>query len=146
MDYDADGLEYIEDGNSVRVPYTDHNGVKTIAVKINGTICTEMIFDSGCSGSTISLKEAKYLASIGKLTEDDYQGTAKASIADGSIIDNMVFNIKSLIIAESLECPDVKVTVSESASAPLLLGNEVLDRLAKYTVDNEKKEIIFDLK
>lgn len=146
MDYDADGLEYTEDGDVIRVPYSEENGVKTIAVKINGTICTDMIFDSGCSGSTISLNEAKYLATIGKLTEEDYLGTAKASIADGSIVDNMVFKVKSLIIADQIECSDVIVTVSENAAAPLLLGNEVLDRVAKYTVDNENKEIIFELK
>lgn len=145
MDDDADGLAYFEDDNVIRVPYSEKNGVKTIAVKINGTICTDMIFDSGCSESTISLKEAEYLFSIGKLDEDDRLGTSKATIADGTIIDNMVFNIKSLIIADKIECTDVTVTVSENAAAPLLLGNGVLDRVAKYTMDNVNKEIIFEL-
>ena len=109
MDDDA----YFEEDNVIRVPYSEKNGVKTIAVKINGTICTDMIFDSGCSESTISLKEAEYLFSIGKLDEDDYLGTSKATIADGTITDNMMFNIKSLIIDDKIECTDVTVTVSE---------------------------------
>jgi len=134
------------DDSEIRVPFKEEYGIKTVEVKINGVICADMIFDSGCSGSTISLKEANYLASIGKITQEDYKGETKALIADGSIVDKMVFNIKSLVIGDKLECKDVEVTVSENEEAPLLLGNEVLNRVASYTVDNKSKEVVFILK
>lgn len=147
MNYDSlVSYETSDDSNVVRIPFKEEYGVKTIAVKINGVICADMIFDSGCSGSTISLKEANYLASIGKLSEEDYLGGMRSTIADGSIIDNMVFNIKSLVIGDRIECSNVQVTVSENEEAPLLLGNEVLDRVASYTVDNNNKEVVFLLK
>ncbi|MBQ7708607.1 MAG: retroviral-like aspartic protease family protein [Bacteroidales bacterium] len=132
--------------SEIRVPFKEEYGIKTVEVKINGVICTDMVFDSGCSGSTISLKEANYLASIGKITREDFKGEAQALIADGSIVDNMVFNIKSLVIGDKLECKNVEVTVSANEEAPLLLGNEVLNRVASYTVDNKSKEVVFILK
>lgn len=141
VSYDVD-----DDSDEVRIPFKEQSGIKTVTVMINGIICTDMIFDSGCSGSTISLKEANYLASKGKLTQSDYKGEAKATIADGSIVDNMVFNIKSLVIGDKIECTNVEVTVSENEDAPLLLGNEVLNRVAQYTIDNKNKEIVFRLR
>lgn len=132
--------------SEIRVPFKEKSGTKTVEVKINGVICTDMVFDSGCSGSTISLKEANYLVSIGKITQDDYLGETHVLIADGSIVENMVFNIKSLIIGDKLECKNVVVTVSANEDAPLLLGNEVLNRVASYMVDNKSKEVVFILK
>lgn len=146
--------EYIEysdyetetSSNDIRIPYTLHGGVKNIKCLLNGTILTDMILDSGCSGTLIPIEEAHYLYSKGVLTEEDFMGTSQAMIADGSIVENMVFNIRSLVIGGELECKDVTVTVSANPGAPLLLGNEILDRLPKYTVDNINQEIIFSLR
>ena len=81
----------------------------------------------------------------GYLSESDYLGSSQSQIADGSIVENMVFNIKSIVIADKIECSNVEVVVSANANAPLLLGNEILDRMPKYTVDNEHQEIVFTL-
>ena len=139
-------LEYSVSGDEVRVPYTKAGGVKTVKCLINGTILADMIIDSGCSTTLISIDEAKYLASKGALTSDDYLGDVQATIADGSIVENAVFNIKSIVIADKLEAKNVTVTVSANSDAPLLLGNEVLDRIAKWGLDNQSEEIVFTLK
>ena len=76
---------------------------------------------------------------------EDYKGKGYSGIADGSIVENMVFNIKSIVIDNKLECNNVEVTVINNPNAPLLLGNDILDRTAKYTVDNENQEIVFIL-
>lgn len=131
--------------NTVSIPYEDRNGVKFIAVKINGGPTFDMIVDTGCSGVLISIKEAQYLAQSGLLTEDDYRGNALASIADGSIVENMVFNIKEMIIGGKIICTDVEVTVSNNISAPMLLGNGVFDRISSFSIDNANKQIIFNL-
>ena len=36
--------------------------------------------------------------------------------------------------------------VSNNINAPLLLGNEILDRLATIKIDNEQEALIFKLK
>ena len=79
------------------------------------------------------------------IREKDYKGNALSSIADGSIVENMVFNIKEMLIGGQILCSDVDVTVSNSISAPMLLGNGVFDRISSFSIDNANKQIIFHL-
>ncbi len=132
-------------GEIVEVPFQYVNGLKIIKVKINNTLTIDMIMDSGCSTSMISIAEAEYLWKKGVLTESDFKGTSKAQVADGRIVDNLVFNLKELVIGDDLVARNVEVLVSENVNAGLLLGNEVLDRVASYTVDMQSRIIRFEL-
>ena len=130
---------------TVIIPYREEGGVKYVDVKVNG-VAFEMIFDTGCSSTLISLAEASYLYLKGQLTIDDFQGMSRSTIADGSVMENMVVKLREVTIADKVVCHDVIATVSTNLNAPLLLGNEVLDRVATITIDNEKKELQFKLK
>lgn len=140
--------EAISDYGTINVPYKLEGGVKYVSVKING-LSTDMIFDTGCSMTLISMLEAQQLIKRGLLSEDDFLGTAQASIADGSVVEDAIFNIKTLELtdgSQTIVCRDVLTQVSSNAEAPVLLGNGVLDRVASYTIDNEQKVIRFKLK
>lgn len=132
-------------GETIPVPFEEKNGVKYIAVSVNG-FDFEMIFDTGCSSTLISVAEANYLYQKGYLKDSDILGSIKSQIADGSIVENMVINLKEVIIANRISCKDVTATVSSNSNAPLLLGNEILNRAASFIVDNENKVINFKLK
>lgn len=134
-----------ESSNDIKVPFDERNGVKLIDVTVNGQFTVKMILDSGCSGTLISIAEAKYLYEKGCFTKDDIIGVAQSQIADGSIVENMVINLKELVIGGKIACTNVVATVSGNTQAPLLLGNEVLNRVPSYSVDNENKIIIFRL-
>lgn len=142
---DEDETLYAQSGDETVVPYRNDNGVKYVQVKVNG-VGFEMIFDTGCSGALISIAEAKYLYEKGKLTEEDFLGTARSQIADGSIVENMVVNLKEVIIDDKVLCPNVEATVSGNINAPLLLGNEILDRVAAITIDNQNQTLKFKIK
>lgn len=105
-----------------------------------------MIFDTGCSLTLISLSEAAALYQKGELLEEDFKGTSRSQIADGSVVDNMVVNLREIVLDDKIICRDVTATVSNNIHAPLLLGNEVLNRLATITIDNENNHLIFKLK
>lgn len=137
--------EQMSDANIVSIPFKEKNGVKYINVSVNG-FGFEMIFDTGCSGTLISVAEANYLYEKGYLTEDDILGRSQSQIADGSIVENTVINLHEVIIDGKIQCTDVSATVSDNSNAPLLLGNEVLNRVAAYAVDNENQTINFKLK
>lgn len=143
----SDEDEWDEESSSdiVSIPYRERGGVKIIKVTLNG-MAVDMIFDTGCSGTLISLAEAQYMYSRGLLTEDDILGTSHSQIADGSIVENMVINLNRIVIDEKLSCCNVQATVCLNNEAPLLLGNEVLNRAASYTIDNENQVIKFKLK
>jgi len=133
---------------TIDVPFKWESGVKYVQVKING-LSTDMIFDTGCSMTLISVLEAQQLMKRGLLSSEDFLGTAKASIADGSIVEDAVFNIKTLELSDGQQtiiCRDVLTQVSSNAEAPVLLGNGVLDRVASYTIDNDARVIKFKLK
>ena len=134
-----------ESGEEVVVPFKSKDRVKCVQVSVNG-VGLEMIFDTGCSGTLISVAEARYLYDKGKLTNDDIIGVSQSQIADGRIVENMVVNLKEVVINGEICCPNVQATVSSSVNAPLLLGNEVLDRVATIQIDNEREALIFKLK
>lgn len=145
---DDTNLEYQDitlSDKEILIPFREENGVKYIHVEVNG-MPLEMIFDTGCSGTLLSLAEANYLYQKGKLAKEDLLGISKSQIADGSIVENMVVNLKEIVIDDQIVCPNVTATVSNNLNAPLLLGNEILNRLATITIDNDNNKLKFKLK
>lgn len=135
-------------GFKVAYKSTD-NGVKTIHVKLNDAAGFDAIFDTGCSGLLISLQEAMSLVKAGTFTDDDLIGKQQSVIADGGIVENVVFRIKEVTLVDTEGKPhtlyDVPATVVENPGAPMLVGNVVIDQLAEYsyTIDLKNHEIIF---
>lgn len=138
-------VSYDQGTSTVSVPFVERGGVKYIDVTVNGEFTVPMILDSGCSTTLISIAEARYLYDKGCIKEDDIIGFAQSQIADGSIVNDMVINLRQIVIGDKIVCDNVRATVSSNAKAPLLLGNEVLDRAPSYSIDNVNHEIIFNL-
>lgn len=132
-------------GNAIEVPFKMQGGVRTIQVKIND--CTEfpMIFDTGCSGVSISILELATLIKHGYITEDDVVGITQAQIADGSVVEEAVVNLRKLQIGDYI-CHNVKATISENGAAPLLLGNGALKNVESFSIDDDYRVIKFYLK
>lgn len=129
----------------ISIPYDELGGVKTIPVKLNG-VTLNMIYDTGCSGIHISLNELQTLAKNNKISQDDVLGVSYSTIADGSIVQNGLINIKQIEIGnddESIKLENVQASVALNQDAPILLGNAVLDELASVEVDNVEKTIKF---
>lgn len=132
----------------ISIPYDEQDGVKTIPVKING-ITMNMIYDTGCSGVHLSLNEVQTLAKNGKLAQEDILGASYATIADGSIVQNGMINIRTIEIGDKenqLTLENIQASVALNQMAPILLGNAVLDELASVEVDNIGKTINFHKK
>lgn len=126
--------------NSVTIYFANRNGVKYVPVKVNG-VGFDMILDTGCSGTLISIAEANYLYQKGLLTIEDVAGTEVMRIADGSLTENMVVNLRYVILSDKILLKDVRATIAENPGAPLLLGNEVLDRFQYVRINNEDQSI-----
>lgn len=127
----------------ISIPYEERGGVKVIPVKLNG-VSMDMIYDTGCSGIHLSLLELQTMVKNGKFSADDVIGTSYSCIADGSIVQNGEILLHSVEIAPELIIENVKATVSLNQEAPLLLGDEVLDKIArKIETDNVNKTINF---
>lgn len=129
----------------ISIPYNDAGGVKTIPVKVNG-ITLEMIYDTGCSGVHFSLHELQTLVKNCKFSESDIIRMTLSQIADGSVMENALVLLKEIEIGDKddvIVLSNIKATVSLNQSAPILLGNNVLDKVASVEVDNINKTINF---
>lgn len=138
---------YDTSSNTVDIPFKVQSGVKWVSVKING-MSTDMIFDTGCSGILISPVEVIQLYKQGLISNDDFIGKTYSMIADGSITEGDLVNIKSIELTDgksSVICYNVKAEVSNNMEAPVLLGNAVFDKVASYTFDNDAHVIRFKL-
>lgn len=133
--------------SDIRVPFEESGNVKIITVKING-VSMDMIFDTGCSGMHLSLHELETLYKQGKFSDSDCIGNTVSQIADGSIVENGLVVLRSVLIGgeKGIEINDVEASVALNQEAPILLGNNVLDEFASYTIDNENQYIIFKKK
>ena len=130
---------------SIEIPYREQGGVKYVKVEVNG-MGVEMIFDTGASNTLISMAEARYLYEKGQLTADDILGKSSNRVASCDIVQNTVVRLREVVIGGRLRCENVIATVSDNVGAPLLLGNEVLNRAAAFTIDNERKVVRFMLR
>lgn len=118
------------------------NGVYMVPVEING-VMMEFIFDTGASDITISATEAIFLYKQGKLSDMDIKGVREYEIADGTIAEGTVINLKRVRIGnKTLE--NVEASVMHNLSSPLLMGQSALSRFGRITVDYNRNEIRFD--
>ena len=141
---DLNEKEQVELNGEVSVPYSELGGVKTIPVKLNG-VSMDMIFDTGCSGMSISLNELLTMQKSGKFSESDIVGITEATIADGSVVEKGLINLHEVEIGgeNGIKLHNVQASVSLNLIAPILLGNGVIDAVASVEVDNINKAIKF---
>ncbi len=117
-------------------------GVYYVPVTVNG-ITIEFIFDTGASNISISTAEAIFLFKQNKLSADDIIGEESFIIADGSIHEGMIINLKQVKIGNKT-LKDVRASVVDNLEAPLLLGQSALERFGKISIDFTRNEIKFE--
>ncbi|MEE1225579.1 MAG: retroviral-like aspartic protease family protein [Bacteroidales bacterium] len=152
-EYSYENEDYIEDEyyeeetiieDYVEIAYQEKNGVKLLPVSING-LGFYMIFDTGCSTNLISRLEFMALVKNGLITEEDILEPIQSSIADGSVIEMPVVRLKKVIVGNKILFENVEAAVADNVAADLLLGNEILNRVKSYEIDNNEQVIKFKL-
>lgn len=117
-----------------RIPMKlEKSGIYTIPCEVNG-LKLSFVFDTGASAVHISLIEAAFMLKNGYITEDDFIGTGNYSMADGSIAENALINLKSIKIGNTV-INNVTACVSSNINASLLLGQSAIQKLGKYAID-----------
>jgi len=131
-----------EQPQEVRIKMTENNGVRHIPVKINGQELN-FVFDTGAASICISTLEAIVLVKNGLLSKDDIIGQEGMIDATGGFSVNTKINLRKVAIGDK-ELYNVEAVVIENPGAVCLLGQTVLSRFGKYTIDNQNNEIIFN--
>jgi aspartyl protease family protein len=110
-------------------------GVYKVPIKVNG-IPMEFILDTGSSLVSISPTEALFLYKNGSLTNSDVLGKRNFLLANGEVQEGVVVRLKSIQIGEKV-LYDIPATIDSNINAPLLLGQSILNRFGKVTIDNQ---------
>ena len=119
----------------VRIHMEKEAGVYKVPCQVNG-LEMKFIFDTGAANVCISLTYAEMMLKNGYLNDSDFKGTSLATLADGSVIDNLVVNLRRVKIGgQTIE--NVTAIVVPTQNAPLLLGQSVIQRLGKVSIDGD---------
>ncbi len=124
------------------IKMTKESGVYKVPVEINGSNMN-FIFDTGASDITISDVEAMFLYKQGKLLKEDILGSQQFQIADGSIAEGTIINLRTVKLGNRT-LKNVKASIVHNVDAPLLLGQSALAQFGKVSINYEKSEITFE--
>lgn len=129
---------------------------RTIPVQINGDVITGNCRVNGKNANfVISNKKtedifmdyeaASQMLSSYDIAKEDFELGEKAlKHDDGYIIENSILYLRELIMGDDY-AENVKVTIKKGLPAALLIGAEFIsEEWGKYTIDEQKKELIFD--
>lgn len=125
-----------DDKNTVVIYMNRKYGVYYIPCKINGEKA-DLVFDTGASMISLSSDFADRLQEMGLLSTDDIIGQTSYIIADGSSTIVPLVNISDVEIS-GLHLKNVNAVVVNQQNAPLLLGQSVIERLWKVTIEGNK--------
>ncbi len=118
------------------------NGVYTIPIKINNQEL-EFILDTGASDVLLSSLEAILLIKQGSLSEDDVIGQQAYSMANGTIEVGTVVNLRQVQIGTKV-IYNVRATIVDNISAPLLCGQSALARFGRIVINYENGILEFN--
>jgi aspartyl protease family protein len=117
-------------------------GVFVLPAVINGSTKSYFIVDSGAANVQIPEEVAEEMKRAGTLTESDFLGQRRFTLADGSGLQQRVFRLKSLQIGDRT-MENVLAAVG-AARSRALLGQSFLRRLSWWKIDNVKNAIEFE--
>ncbi len=119
------------------------SGVYKIPVQINDAVIVSLIIDSGAADMMLSPKVANILLRSGTLTEQEFLPGQVYRLADGSKKKHMRARLRSVTLGNRT-FRDVTFSISESDDSPMLLGQSLLERLGKYTIDYHNGVLLFE--
>lgn len=121
----------------------NEGGTYSIPATLNDVLKIDFIFDSGASEVSISADVALTLIKTGTIAAEDWLESKSYVFADGSTAKHSRFKLKTFKIGNK-EIKNVQVAISGSLNAPLLIGQNVMQRFGKITIDNKREVLIME--
>jgi len=115
-------------------------GTYLVPVLINGVIPLNFTVDSGAADVSIPADVVLTLVRTGTLTENDFIGSQKYQLADGSAVESKTFIIHSLKVGDRT-VTNVRASISD-VKGGLLLGQSFLEKFRSWSLDNAKHELV----
>ena len=124
------------------IPLEYGNGVYYISAIVND-VPMKFVFDTGASSISMSETEAAFLYKQGTLTEEDFQGMVNLRDAEGEVTEGLVVKLRKVQVGDRV-LKNVEASIVPNQNAPLLLGQSVLQKFGKLSIDNRNKQLIIE--
>ncbi len=131
------------ENNTQAIKIKKEGNINKIPISLNDVINTDFIIDTGASNVSITPDIALLLIKSGTINNEDWLKDKYYQFADGSIAKSKTFKIKKLKIGTKY-LYNIECSISNNLEAPLLLGQNVLNRFGKVIIDNEKQMLFLD--
>ena len=115
-------------------------GTLVVPVSIDGSPPMDFMVDSGASTIVMSHTNAAALFRSGQIGPASFIGRGVAHLADGSIVPDEIYSLRSVAIAGH-EIRDVQVSIYRG-NGPNLLGQSFLRRFKSWSIDNNRRELV----
>ena len=129
------------DLNAIRLK--KESGVYKVPVQLNDAVIVSLILDTGAADMMLSPKVAQILIRSGTLTEDDFLPEQVYRLADGSRKKHMRARLRSVTLGKRV-FRDVTFSISDTDDSPMLLGQSLLEKMGKYTIDYHNGVLLFE--
>ena len=110
----------VKASGSTTIIMNKRNSIYWVPCKING-LKADFVFDTGAGAISLSSDFAKRLVDMGVLSDNDITGKAKSYIADGSVSEVLVVNIKDVEIG-GLHLYNVRATIKQQQKCSFAFG------------------------
>ncbi len=128
------------DDNVVQCSTNDDNTLSFSAV-VNG-YTTQITLSEEGPGLSFSEDATLKMLKSGAIGKTDFSGDAEKILGNNSVSDKAIFTVGEINISNK-SAFDLEATVLKNQKSPVIMSEKVLKRFGTYSIDKDKKQIIF---
>jgi peptidoglycan-associated lipoprotein len=126
--------------NVVPLQSNPDNTLYFVAV-VNG-FTTQITLSEDGPGLSFSVDETMKMLKAGAIGKTDFEGDAEKILASNTVADKSLFTVGEIGIA-TRSAFELEATVLQKQKASVLMSEKVLKKFGTFTIDKEKKQLIF---
>lgn len=111
------------------------------AAVVNG-FTTQITLSEDGPGLSFSVDETMKMLKAGAIGKTDFEGDAEKILASNTVADKSLFTVGEIGIA-TRSAFELEATVLQKQKASVLMSEKVLKKFGTFTIDKEKKQLIF---
>jgi hypothetical protein len=108
---------------------------------VNG-FTTQITLSEDGPGLSFSVDETMKMLKAGAIGKTDFEGDAEKILASNTVADKSLFTVGEIGIA-TRSAFELEATVLQKQKASVLMSEKVLKKFGTFTIDKEKKQLIF---